>query len=44
MPDVGASLLAMTVAQSPSKQADPPLSRASSLPQENGGVPESSVQ
>jgi len=35
---VGASLLAMTVAQSKLLQADPPLSRAGSLPQGICGV------
>ncbi|MBD0704778.1 hypothetical protein CF597_17405 [Pseudomonas sp. PSB1] len=35
---VGASLLAMATAQPTSSPADPPLSRASSLPQGIGGV------
>ncbi|MNC61829.1 hypothetical protein D3C75_1117980 [compost metagenome] len=35
---VGASLLAMTATRSTSMQADPPLSRASSLPQGVRGV------
>jgi hypothetical protein len=43
MPNVGASLLAMAAAQATLIQADPPLSRASSLPQENGGVPKSPI-
>ncbi|MBD0704779.1 hypothetical protein CF597_17410 [Pseudomonas sp. PSB1] len=41
---VGASLLAMATAQPTSSPADPPLSRASSLPQGIGGVTGSCAQ